>query len=188
MERRYRARSVILIMLVVALLLAACKQTDDAAVSPSPTSQPAGDGSTLTYWAELNGNAASVKPSFQDVPFFQEWQKRTGVKLQFIQPPANQAKQAINVLLASGELPDVIEYEWANFPGGPEKAIKDGYILRLNDLIDQYAPNLKKYLAKHPEIDKQIKTADGSYYVFPFIQGDVRLRTYQGPIVRQDWL
>lgn len=188
MERRYRARSVILIILVVALLLAACKQTDDAAVSPSPTSQPAGDGSTLTYWAELNGNAASVKPSFQDVPFFQEWQKRTGVKLQFIQPPANQAKQAINVLLASGELPDVIEYEWANFPGGPEKAIKDGYILRLNDLIEQYAPNLKKYLAEHPEIDKQIKTADGSYYVFPFIQGDVRLRTYQGPIVRQDWL
>ncbi|WP_019636569.1 extracellular solute-binding protein [Paenibacillus fonticola] len=143
---------------------------------------------TLTYWAELNGNAAGIKSTFQEVPFFQEWQRKTGVKLTFIQPPSNQAKEAINVLLASGELPDMIEYEWSKFPGGPEKAIQDGYILKLNDAIDRYAPNLKKYLREHPDIDKQIRTADGSYYVFPFIQGDDRLRTYQGPILRKDWL
>lgn len=43
-------------------------------------------------------------------------------------------------------------------------------------------------MSEHPEIDKQIKTDDGSYYVFPFIQGDDMLRTYQGPIIRKDWL
>lgn len=148
---------------------------------------PNNDGK-LTYWAELNGNAASIKSSFNEVPFFQEWQRRTGVNLQFIRPPANQAKEAINVLLTSGELPDMIEYEWSNYPGGPEKAIKDGYILRLNDVIDQYAPHLKQYLTEHPDIDMQIRTANGSYYAFPFIQGDDKLRTYQGPIIRKDWL
>ncbi|NBC70516.1 extracellular solute-binding protein [Paenibacillus sacheonensis] len=147
-----------------------------------------GDGAAMTYWAELNGNAASARQRFQDVPFFQEWQRETGVKLTFIQPPSNQAKEAINVMLASGKLPDMIEYEWANFPGGPEKAIKDGYILRLNDVIDRYAPNLKAYLREHPDIDKQIRTAGGSYYMFPFVQNDDRLRTYQGPILRKDWL
>lgn len=146
------------------------------------------DDGKLTYWAELNGNAASIKSSFNEVPFFQEWQRRTGVNLQFIRPPANQAKEAINVLLTSGELPDMIEYEWSNYPGGPEKAIKDGYILRLNDVIDQYAPHLKQYLTEHPDIDMQIRTASGSYYAFPFIQGDDKLRTYQGPIIRKDWL
>lgn len=151
---------------------------------------PAGEAGAvkLTYWAELNGNAASIKPSFQEVPFFQEWQRRTGTRLTFIQPPANQADGAINVLLASGDLPDMIEYEWDRFPGGPEKAINDGYILRLNDVIDRYAPNLKAYLAEHPDIDKQVRTGAGSYYVFPFIRGDDRLRTYQGPIIRKDWL
>lgn len=54
--------------------------------------------------------------------------------------------------------------------GGPEKAINDGYILRLNEAIDQYAPNLKRYLKAHPDIDMQIRTAGGSYYAFPFIQ------------------
>lgn len=143
---------------------------------------------TLTYWSELNGNALSVKATFQEVPFFQEWQKRTGVKLDFIQPPSNQVQETLNVLLASGDLPDMIEYSWGNFPGGPEKAINDGYILKLNDVIDKYAPNLKKFLQDHPDIDKQVKTDSGSYYVFPFIRGDDLLRTYQGPIVRKDWL
>lgn len=142
----------------------------------------------LTYWAELNPNASSVKPTFDEIPFFQEWQKRTGVQLQFIQPPANQSKEALNMLLASGDLPDVIEYSWATFPGGGAKAISDGYIMKLNDAIEQYAPNFKKYLEENPEVDKQIKTDDGSYYVFPFIRGDDMLKTYQGPIIRKDWL
>ena len=148
----------------------------------------AGKAGGLTYWAELNSNASSVKPRFQDVPFFQEWQRRTGVSLTFIQPPAYQATETLDVLLASGDLPDMIEYEWDKFPGGPDKAIADGYILRLNDVIEKYAPNLRKYLNEHPDIDKQVKTGDGSYYVFPFIRGDERLLTYQGPIVRKDWL
>ncbi|MCK9860131.1 extracellular solute-binding protein [Paenibacillus sp. ATY16] len=190
--KNYRIIAILLITAVSLSCLAGCKQTghngQHSTARKKEEQQSPASGETLTYWAELNGNAASVKPRFQDVPFFQEWQKRTGVNLRFIQPPANQAKQALNVMLASGELPDMIEYEWATFPGGPEKAIKDGYILRLNDLIDRYAPNLKRYLSEHPDIDKQIKTADGSYYVFPFIQGDARLRTYQGPIIRKDWL
>ncbi|WP_438444049.1 extracellular solute-binding protein [Gorillibacterium sp. sgz5001074] len=169
------------------LSLAGCYGGDDKQ-SASESSTGAPGGVTMTYWAELNGNAGSVKPTFQEVPFFQEWQKRTGVRLKFIQPPANQAKEALNVLLASGELPDMIEYEWNRFPGGPVKAINDGYILRLNDLIDKHAPHLKAYLKEHPEIDKQLKTDDGSYYVFPFIRGDDLLRTYQGPILRKDWL
>jgi len=156
--------------------------------SLAPASAPPPTAPVLTYWAELNGNASSVKPVFEEVPFFQEWQKRTGVHLNFIQPPANQAKEALNVMLASGDLPDMIEYEWNQFPGGPVKAVNDGYIIRLNELIDQYAPNFKAYLKAHPDIDKQIKTDDGSYYVFPFIRGDDLLRTYQGPIIRKDWL
>ncbi|WP_249435630.1 extracellular solute-binding protein [Paenibacillus sp. Marseille-Q4541] len=160
--------------------------SDVAYTSDKQFSSP--DDRKLTYWAELNANVGSIKSNLAEVPFFQEWQQKTGVKLEFINPPVNQAKEALNVLLMSDNLPDLIEYEWINYPGGPEKAINDGYILRLNDPIDQYAPNFKKFLANNPEIDKQIRTADGSYYAFPFIQIEDKLRTYQGPIIRKDWL
>ncbi len=195
-----RGWAVTLMLALLVVLLGACDPSEGLprvnSAASAGKSQMLGAGEdnaldtplTLTYWAELNGNAASIKSNFNEVPFFQEWQRRTGVDLNFIQPPANQGKEALSVLLASGELPDLIEYEWIHYPGGPEKAINDGYILRLNEIIDQYAPHLKEYLSKHPDIDLQVRTANGSYYAFPFIQGDKRLRTYQGPIIRKDWL
>ncbi|MDR6879114.1 extracellular solute-binding protein [Bacillus sp. 3255] len=160
-----------------------------AAPAGSAVTYPLKQDKPLTYWGELPGNLTGVKAAHADVPFFQEWQKKTGVPLKFLAPPTNQGSQALNVLLASGDLPDMIEFDWQGaFPGGPEKAIKDGYILKLNDTIDKFAPNLKKYLKEHPEIDKQVKTDNGSYYSFPFIRGDDYLRVYQGPILRKDWL
>ncbi|NLP46749.1 MAG: extracellular solute-binding protein [Epulopiscium sp.] len=74
------------------------------------------------------------------------------------------------------------------FPGGPDKAIEDEYIVALNDVIDQYAPNLKAYLDSNPEIEKMVKTYNGNFYVFPFIRSEDKLRVFFGPIVRKDWL
>ncbi|MBW4081224.1 extracellular solute-binding protein [Paenibacillus sp. S150] len=179
-------------------IAAACGNNSTEPANPSNADGPgnsaqASDGTypltlkadkPLTYWAEYG----STKSTIDEVPFFQEWQKRTGVPLKFISPPAGQSTDALNILLASGDLPDMIEYDWFNFPGGPEKAIADGYILQLNDAIDKYAPNLKKFLTENPDIDKMLKTDNGSYYTFPFLRGDALLQVYQGPIVRQDWL
>ncbi|UKS24264.1 extracellular solute-binding protein [Paenibacillus sp. HWE-109] len=166
------------------------KATSGGTTAPgAAVTYPIKSDKTLTYWGELPGNVVGVKSAHADIPFFQDWQKKTGVNLKFIAPPTNQGAQSLNVMLASGDLPDMIEFDWQGaFPGGPEKAIKDGYILKLNETIDKFAPNLKKYLKEHPEIDKQAKTDNGSYYVFPFIRGDDYLRVYQGPIIRKDWL
>lgn len=143
---------------------------------------------TLTYWEGLTTNLQATASNLGDAPFGQELQKRTGVKVKFLHPAANQGKEQLNVMLASGDLPDIIAYDWYSFPGGPEKAIKDGYILKLNDLIDKNSPNLKKYLTANPETNKMVKTDTGSYYVYPFIRGDAFLQVFKGPIIRNDWL
>ncbi|PQP89100.1 extracellular solute-binding protein, partial [Paenibacillus sp. AR247] len=180
-------------------VLAGCssggKSGEDAAKGASPggaaesATYPLKTDEKLSYWGEINGNLVGIKATHDEIPFFQKWQEKTGVPLEFTAPPTGQVKEAFNVMLASGDLPDMIEYNFiGDFPGGPEKAIKDGYILKLNDLIDKYAPNLKKYLQEHPDIDKMVKTDSGSYYAFPFIRGDEYLRVFQGPIIRKDWL
>ncbi|WP_211745608.1 extracellular solute-binding protein [Paenibacillus sp. Marseille-Q4541] len=187
-------------MLMVGTLLVGCTGNGGSAESPKDentgetdvvaevTTYPIKTDETLTYWAEITGNLVGVKASHAEVPFFQEWQKVTGVPLTFTAPPTGQAKESLNVMLASGDLPDMIEYNFLDFPGGPEKAISDGYIIKLNDLINKYAPNLKKYLQENPDVDKMVKTDSGSYYTFPFIRGDEYLKVYQGPIIRKDWL
>ncbi|NOV01091.1 extracellular solute-binding protein [Paenibacillus planticolens] len=184
-------------VMMTSTMIACSSQTETTPAAKDAQSPAAGTATTypiktdktLTYWGELNGNLTGVKTTHSDVPFFQDWQKKTGVPLKFTAPPTGQTKEALNVMLASGDLPDMIEYNFlSDFPGGPEKAIKDGYILKLNDLIDKYAPNLKKYLKEHPETDKMVKTDNGSYYAFPFIRGDEYLQVFQGPIIRKDWL
>ena len=142
----------------------------------------------LTYWIELNGDASRMVDNMAQTQFAKELEKQTGVKLKFIHPPKNKGGENFQMLLASRELPDIMASEWYSVAGGPQKAIQDGYILDLNNIFDQYAPNLSGYLQQNPEIDKMVKTREGSYYVFPFIRGDESLTVQFGPVVRRDWL
>lgn len=145
---------------------------------------------TLKYWMELHTNVSQIAKNFGDTEFAKELAKRTGVKCEFLHPAAGQTTEAFNLMLASGELPDLIEYKWYDIPGGPNQALKDGYILKLNKVFDKYAPNLKKYLKANPEIDRMVKTDEGDYYVFPFVRGGPKskLLVTSGLIVRKDWL
>src|SRR5579859_5373778 len=188
----------------VALALSACQQ---AAPPPAPTAAAASGAAaapaatealtlpivsqslTLTYWAPMSTNVAASMKSFGEMGCYQELEKRTGIHLDFQHPPLQQEQDQFNLLVASGKYPDVVEFDWLHsYAGGPAKAIKDGVIVRLNDLIDQYAPNLKKVLTDHPEWRKQIVTDEGDLYAFPFLRSDPILLTYMGPVIRKDWL
>ncbi|MBD2871880.1 extracellular solute-binding protein [Paenibacillus arenilitoris] len=119
-------------------------------------------------------------------PIDEEYEKRTGIAIRHLGGVQMQDNK-FNYLLASGNLPDIFMNNWLQFPGGPEKAIEQGHILPLNDVIDRYAPNFKRVLEENPEIDKMVKTDSGIYYAFPFIRSETG-KVYGGPIVRKDWL
>src|SRR5690606_9647447 len=91
------------------------------------------------------------------------------------------------LMIASGNLPDVIETNITTYPGGAEKAISDKVIIPLNDIIEKNAPNLKKYLDEHPEIRKEISTDSGTIYTFPAI-GAGNSNVSSGFVLRKDWL
>jgi len=171
------------------------KTTDSSQGSKEQTSDTGSTGGkitdkpiTLTCWASLNSNVAQHSSSYSEIPLYKELEKRTGVKIEFLHPPVGQENEQFNLMIASNELPDMIEYNWLGYPGGPEKAMQDGIIMPLNDVIDQYAPNLKKYFAANEDIAKMVKTDNGNYYCFPFIRGDDFLTVFYGPQIRKDWL
>ncbi len=159
-----------------------------AAADNKEFSYPVKTDETLTYWMELNANVSANYSNMGETNFSKKLQEQTGVKIEYQHPAVGQTTEQFNLLLSNKVLPDIIEYSWVDYSGGPEKAIKDGVILPLNDVIDKYCPNLKAYLAEHPEIDKMIKTDDGTYYCFPFIRGGDLLLSYMGPMLREDWL
>ncbi len=191
-----------------AIALASCgapqraPQAPTVAATPKPPAGPelltlpiVKEPLTLTYWVELNPNAAASMKTYGEMACYQELEKRTGLHIEFQHPPVGQAQEQFSLTMASQKYPDIIEHGWGGEaggsstpPGGPAKYLKDGVIIRLNELIDKYAPNFRKLLADHPDWRKQIVTDEGDIYGFPFIRGDPYLQTYQGPILRGDWL
>ncbi|MDF2650054.1 MAG: extracellular solute-binding protein family 1, partial [Paenibacillus sp.] len=73
------------------------KETQSPSANNTVTTYPIKTDKTLTYWGELTGNLTGVKTTHAEVPFFQDWQKKTGVQLKFSAPPTGQAKEALNV-------------------------------------------------------------------------------------------
>ncbi|MBQ7572720.1 MAG: extracellular solute-binding protein [Clostridia bacterium] len=174
---------------VAALLLSGCQKGGTVSNSDFKFKKyPMETDQKLTYWMDMNTSISSVVDNAGKTDFAKELEKRTGVQVEYIHPATGQESTALNLMIASDQLPDLIETSWADFNGGAEKSISEGIIYQLNDIIDKNAPNLKKYLQEHPEIDKMVKTDEGNYYAFPFIRGDKRLLISVGTLIRSDWL
>ena len=145
-----------------------------------------GDGDTLTYWMKLPGNIATSVANYAETPFAKEYMKRTGIEVTYTHPAQGQEDEALNLLLASGNLPDIIETDW--IAKNPDSMIQKNIIQSLNDVIDTKAPNLKKFLSENPEIDRDVKTDSGNYYAFPFIRNGEKLLNISGLMIRDDWM
>jgi putative aldouronate transport system substrate-binding protein len=144
---------------------------------------------TLTYWTQLDTNPATVVKTYNDIACYKELEKLTGIHIDFQHASVPQQQEQFNLMIASGKYPDMIEVtNWLNVAGGPARLLKDGVIIRLNDLMDKYAPNLKKVLTDRPDWRRQVVTDEGDLYCFPFLRGDPYLLTFSGPTVRKDWL
>lgn len=154
-------------LVLLAVLMLAAPVFSQAAQETKASSGP----DELTYWATLN--AAITANSFDELPYWQELMARTNTKVTFQHVAANNnVDEAFAVLTASRKsMPDIIEYQWIKYAGGPQKAIDDGVIIALNDYLD-YAPNLKKFLETHQDIANMVKTDEGNYYCFPFLRGE----------------
>ena len=117
-----------------------------AQAEQSEFSYPMEKGEALEYWLEPTTTVTANFANLGDTPFAKGLMENTGVDVEFLQPPQGQGKEQFSLIIADGDLPDIMEYNWiSDYPGGPEKAIRDGVIIPLNDVIDQYCPNLKQY-------------------------------------------
>ncbi|WP_339311143.1 ABC transporter substrate-binding protein [Paenibacillus sp. FSL k6-2145] len=197
-----RMGSILLSSLLTMSLLAGCTGDNEPGnAEPAEETEPAvqalteiplpitSEPFTIDYWRANDAKLTASLNNFGDMASYKEKEKLTGIKVKFTHPPLGQQRDQFNLLISTKELPDVIYYNWADAVGGPEKMIKDGRIIRLNELIDSYAPNLKRIIESDPDVKKQIALDDGTIYMFPLLKLDaLKLNATSGLIMRQDWL
>lgn len=204
MVLRYRKMVfMILASAVAAAGLSACGggdvQKEARELSPEElktASYPLETDETLTMWMRHHvGAQVPGQPDYSKSPRVAEGEKQIGVRLSITYADNGQEEEQFNLLLASGNLPDMIYYDWLHVTGGADEAIRSGYITALNGLIADYAPNYCKFLEEKPEYAKMARTDSGNYYMFNGYPGadqekinDLERSAVCGLAIRKDWL
>ncbi|MWV42675.1 extracellular solute-binding protein [Paenibacillus sp. HJL G12] len=135
--------------------------------------------SMFTRIAPLNG-------PFKDMPVFQDYEKMSNVQVKFTEAPTDGFQEKKNLLFASNELPDAF-YRSAITPLEATQFGSVGQLIPLEELIDKYAPNLKKLMDEYPEIRSAITTPEGHIYAIPGIVTLAAARTDK-KWINQAWL
>lgn len=175
---------VVALVMLVSLCLTACgnKQTAQGDIGTGEMPEK------LKVFAPLSGGAAKAGAEDRgDLLMYQTVAEKTGCEIEWISPNAAAAIEQFNLLVASGDLPDIITTLWSTASGGIERWVDDGVIVRMSDYA-KFMPNLSKIIDERPDIAAQFVYEDGSFYYAPYIRYDNELLSYCGPTIRQDWL
>ncbi|CAM4496355.1 putative aldouronate transport system substrate-binding protein [Paenibacillus endophyticus] len=169
MKRDVRFISFIVVAVVCAALLNACVANQNT----NTPNQSEGNTGTNKGTNGANGtekeepivltivNAAGGTPNFptgdpfwEDNPVAKALEEKLNIKLKW-EVFSGVGKDKLNVVLASGEYPDIIMLS------DPTKIIADQIAISLNELIDQYGPDLKK---KFGSALNMLKQSNGNIY------------------------
>ena len=146
---------------------------------------------TLTQWTLFSAFGGDGGPR-GEYPFWQELARLTNMQMTNIaNPNIADGSEALNEMLLSGQLADVIYVNRATLP----PLILQGAFIPLNDLIAEHAPNIQRYFEVMPDVRAASTSPCGNIFAIidtlnP-IWGD-GIGAYNIPtmmwFIRQDWL
>ncbi len=116
------------------------------------------DSVELTVWAILSSEIEDYSTNKQS-----EWyEEYSGVKINWINIPRNGWADQFKLSVMSGEYPDIYLYDFDTTE--VQACTELGTIIPLNNLIEEYCPNIKKYLDNDPELRASVTAPDGNIY------------------------
>lgn len=146
---------------------------------------------TLKLWLVANDTVSQHVDNYEDLRFFQEMEKRTGIHIDIELVPNSTSSEAFNLLIASGDLPDIImQSEVSNtvYADGMDAGVEDGYFLDLTPYLDNLAADFQKARTWDIETEKQTITDDGRVVGFRMCFTKGYQPPWYGLMIRQDWL
>lgn len=149
-------------------------------------SYPIADAGSFTLGYKIQSSWSDRYDAFDEIPLGQALEEQTGYDIEMVHVADN---TAMNLLLASGDLPDAIIYNfYSNYNGREAKAVSDGVIYPMTEeFVKENAPDYWKVISADPDILKAVKTPEGDIWGFAFILGDRILRAGYSMFVRDDW-
>lgn len=187
------------LLAVLSIVIAACAPSGSPAASEAGAEAaapaagvavaPAGEfpivSEPLTIKAFICPNSA-VK-DYNDNEYTRWLTGLTNITLELDIPPVADAQQKLNLMLASGDLPEVIIGCGIRLDQVQILA-NQGLLLPLDDYIDKYGVEFKKVYEAYPQIEDLITMLDGKIYGLPHVNDCYHCSMSQKMWVYQPWL
>lgn len=182
--KKQRFFNIVAMAMVTTIVLSACSKptpsTSGTDSSKSTTNGVLCSDKPLTLTAHIHWGDMYVLDD--NMPIVKDIAKLTNITLKDTASKAQtSSKQAFNLMIASKDIPDMV--------GGNRDDINkygvQGAFTPLNDLINKYAPDIKKYLDENPVVKAAITASDGNIYQIPTVY---TAKVSEGWFIRQDWL
>ena len=153
-----------------------------------PTELPLSDGSeTFQVWMGISPAAMNYISSLAENETYKEIMNRTGVNLEFIHFHPSTETEEFNLVMASGDYPDVMNGVANSYTGGADQGIEDEVFLDLNDYLEDCAPHYYSIIHSDKSLYEAVTTPEGAAVGFYSVYEEPRLNDI-GYIIRQDWL
>ncbi len=151
-----------------------------------PISEDGAELTMLTTAVNLMGDLANLGiNNYNDFEYMQKLEELTGVHVETTEVNFFTASEQYNVLLASGDYPDLIKNLGTYYSTGLSGALSDDIIMDLTDDLSTYAPNYD-YLIHSNDAETPYYLTDGK--VLQFMGTYDSFINNQGLVLRKDWL
>jgi putative aldouronate transport system substrate-binding protein len=108
--------------------------------------------------------------AWKDVLVLKEYERKSGIKMNYEETPSQGCDEKRNLLFASNELPDVFLRANLSNTDISKYGMQEQMLIPLEGMIDKHAPNLKKLFEQYPDAKKSITATDGHIYSLPVIR------------------
>lgn len=176
--------------LVLSLIASGCSLKKEGGVSAVNTSKDTSTGTvsetgkvklTIAYGKDARSLPAS------EMMFESKYNEKMGIEVEYIAIPNESLTEKKNLMLASGDLPDI--FMGVITRDDIMKYKDQGIFVAVDDLVEENMPLLKGIYEKRPEYKKEAITPDGKMYGFPYIEEMNGLVANQGILsINKAWL
>lgn len=191
MKVRLFLRTVLLIMLV--LFLSSCANKDSSGERTSNDYEPivteAGEFPIVEEEVTLDVLTVSnsLVENFETNEFTKWYEEKTGVKVNWEVVPEEGVEEQLNLILTSGDYPDVI----MDMPVTTSQMRiygEKGVFLSLNNLIEDYGIETKRMFEEMPIVEDSITTPEGEIYALPQVNVCYHCTMPEKMWINQPWL
>ena len=161
-------------------------QNEDGSFISGGIKVPLEEPVTYTFWTTPDASTMDLTGGdMYNNTFWAEFTRRTNVHFEFITPAVGTEREQYNLVITSGELPDVMS-DPSYFQDGLDAAVEDEYFMDLTDLIPVYMPDYVAAVEASGQ-GKELVTDSGVTAALGMV-----FKKPQAPIagfmIRKDWL